>query len=65
MEVLVPESTGEEYDFLGQLLGEFVPDRATGLLTDPSREKALQFVMLFVFTAAVGLGYLYGATKWR
>ncbi|AQL41265.1 glycosyl transferase family A [Halorientalis sp. IM1011] len=65
MEVLVPESTGEEYDFLGQLLGEFVPDRAKGLLTDPSRERALQFVMLFVFTAAVGLGYLYGATKWR
>ena len=65
MEVLVPESTGEEYDFLGQLLGEFVPDRATDLVTAPSREKALQFVMLFVFTASVGFGYLYGATKWR
>ncbi|MFB6083657.1 MAG: glucosyl-dolichyl phosphate glucuronosyltransferase [Halorientalis sp.] len=65
MEVLVPESTGEEYDFLGQLLGEFVPARAKSLVTAPSREKALQFAMLFVFTAAVGLGYLYGATKWR
>ncbi|WP_299263730.1 glucosyl-dolichyl phosphate glucuronosyltransferase [Halorientalis sp.] len=65
MEVLVPESTGEEYDFLGQLLGEFVPQRLKGLFAAPSREKALQFVMLFVFTAAVGLGYLYGATKWR
>ncbi|SDE80800.1 glucosyl-dolichyl phosphate glucuronosyltransferase [Halorientalis regularis] len=65
MEVLVPESTGEEYDFLGQLLGEFVPQRLRGLVAEPSREKALQFVMLFVFTAAVGFGYLYGATKWR
>ncbi|WP_424019009.1 glucosyl-dolichyl phosphate glucuronosyltransferase [Halorientalis pallida] len=65
MEVLVPESTGEEYDFLGQLLGEFVPQRLRGLVTEPSREKALQFVMLFVFTAAVGFGYFYGATKWR
>jgi glycosyltransferase involved in cell wall biosynthesis len=65
MEVLVPESTGEEYDFLGQLLGEFVPDRVKGLVADPSGEKLLQFVMLFVFTAAVAFGYLYGATKWR
>jgi len=65
MEVLVPASTGEEYDFLGQLLTEFVPGRAKGLVRDPSAERAVQFVMLFVFTAAVGLGYLYGMTKWR
>jgi hypothetical protein len=65
MEVLVPESTGEEYDFLGQLFGEFVPQRLKRLVTEPSREKLLQFTMLFVFTAAVGFGYLYGATKWR
>ncbi|WP_336003198.1 glucosyl-dolichyl phosphate glucuronosyltransferase [Halorientalis halophila] len=64
MEVLVPASTGEEYDFLGQLLGEFVPQRARDLVTGPSVEKAVQFLMLFVFTAAVGCGYCYGATKW-
>jgi Glycosyltransferases, probably involved in cell wall biogenesis len=65
MEVLVPESTGEEYDFLGQLLTEFAPDRARGLISGPSVEKLLQFVMLFVFTAAVGSGYLYGVLRWR
>ncbi len=65
MEVLVPESTGEEYDFLGQLFREFVPSRVKQLLTAPSLEKAVQFVMLFVFTTAVGFGYLYGMTKWR
>jgi GT2 family glycosyltransferase len=65
MEVLVPESTGEETEFLGKLLFEFTPDRLKGLLTDPSREKAAQFVWLYLLTAAVGVGYLYGATKWR
>jgi glycosyltransferase involved in cell wall biosynthesis len=65
MEVLVPESMGEEFDFLGRLLTEFAPERLKSLVTGPSREKASQFVMLFVFTAAVGFGYLYGMTKWR
>ena len=65
MEVLVPESTGEETEFLGKLLFEFTPDRLKGLLTDPSREQAAQFVWLYLLTAAVGVGYLYGATKWR
>jgi len=65
MEVFVPESTGEESEFLGRLCFEFAPDRLTGLLTDPSRERASQFVWLFLLTAAVGFGYLYGMTKWR
>jgi hypothetical protein len=65
MEVLVPESTGEEYDFLGQLFTEFAPNRVRGLVSAPSVEKLLQFVMLFVLTGAVGVGYLYGVLKWR
>ncbi|MFB6142858.1 MAG: glucosyl-dolichyl phosphate glucuronosyltransferase [Halorientalis sp.] len=65
MEVLVPESSGEEFDFLGRLLTEFAPTRAKRLVTGPSVERFLQFVMLFVFTGAVGLGYLYGVAKWR
>ncbi|WP_246982211.1 glucosyl-dolichyl phosphate glucuronosyltransferase [Halorientalis marina] len=65
MEVLVPDSTGEETEFLGQLLFEFTPDRLKGLLFDPSRERAAQFVWLYLLTAAVGFGYLYGTTKWR
>ncbi|MFC7231470.1 glucosyl-dolichyl phosphate glucuronosyltransferase [Saliphagus sp. GCM10025308] len=65
MEVLVPESTGEEYDFLGRLFRKFVPARTRNLVRNPSLEKAVQFIMLFAFTGAVGFGYLYGMTKWR
>lgn len=65
METLVPESTGEERAFLGDLLTRFVPGRIAGLVRDPSRARALQLVFLFVLTAAVGAGYLYGIAKWR
>ncbi|QSG12631.1 Glycosyl transferase family 2 [Halapricum desulfuricans] len=65
MEVLLEESSGEEGDFLGALLGEYVPGRLSGLLADPSRENGMQLLMLFVLTAVVGTGYLYGLTKYR
>jgi len=65
MEVLVPESTGAESDFLEGLLLEHVPRRLTKLIGDPSVERMVQFVMLFVFTSMVGTGYLYGMTRWR
>jgi len=66
MEVLVPESgsTDAESDFLGALLFDSVPGRLRGLASDPSVEKAIRLVMLGVFTAAVGLGYLYGVVNW-
>ena len=65
METLVSEeSSEEESDFLKQLVFEFVPSRLKGLLTDPSVPKAKQFVTLFVLTATVGVGYLYGLLKW-
>ncbi|WP_284009634.1 glucosyl-dolichyl phosphate glucuronosyltransferase [Haloarcula pelagica] len=65
MEVLVPESTGDESDFLSSLLFESVPDRLDGVVTSPSLAGVLQLIFLFVLTAAVGAGYLYGATVWR
>jgi glycosyltransferase involved in cell wall biosynthesis len=65
MEVLVPESTGAESAFLGHLLSTSLPRRVRQLATGPSTTKLLQLVMLPVFTAAVGLGYLWGAWKWR
>jgi len=65
MEVLLEESSGEESDFLGALLGEYVPSRLSGLLRAPSREKGTQLLLLFVLTAMVGTGYLYGLTKYR
>ena len=65
MEKFVPESTGEEGEFLGRLLGEHVPGRISRLLRRPSREDAEQLLALFVLTGLVGLGYLYGVLKWR
>lgn len=66
LEVLVPEtSTNEESAFLKQLLTEFIPDRILGLLTAPSVPKLKQFMTLIVLTGLVGVGYLYGLTKWR
>jgi glycosyltransferase involved in cell wall biosynthesis len=65
MEVFVPESTGEEGDFLSDLFFEHAPARIQGFIGGPSLEKLIQFVMLFVFTGLVGAGYLYGALKWR
>jgi len=65
MEVLVPDSTGEESDFLGDLLFSFAPERLRELIQRPSVERLVQLVMLFVFTGVVGLGYLYGMTKYN
>lgn len=64
MQRLVPNSTDEEADFLRQLLGRFVPSRLWGLLTAPSVEKGKQLLTLLVFTAVIGVGYVYGAIKW-
>ena len=64
MEVFVPESTGEESDFLGRLLLSFVPQRAVSLVRSPSLSGLLQLLFLFVLTGAVGAGYLYGAYVW-
>jgi GT2 family glycosyltransferase len=65
MEVLVPESSDEEEEFLGRLLTESLPGRLWGLLTAPSGAKAKQLVALVVLTGLAGVGYLYGITKWR
>jgi len=64
MEALVPASTGEEYDFLGRLLGEFLPERLRGLVRSPSVPAALQLVTLLALTACVGVGYGYGITRY-
>ncbi|MFC6722792.1 glucosyl-dolichyl phosphate glucuronosyltransferase [Halobacteriaceae archaeon SHR40] len=65
MEVLVPDSGDEETAFLRDLLLKFIPDRLEKTLTGPSFTEAQKCVMLVVFTGCVGLGYLYGCTKWR
>jgi hypothetical protein len=40
-----------------------VPRRLKGCVTKPSVAAVLQILAIFVFTGAVGLGYLYGLAK--
>ncbi|ELZ13899.1 group 1 glycosyl transferase [Halovivax asiaticus JCM 14624] len=65
MAVLVVDSTDEESEFLRSLVVESIPDRIRGMVGGPVRQNALQLLSLFVLTVAVGLGYLYGVTRWR
>ncbi|RKD98075.1 glucosyl-dolichyl phosphate glucuronosyltransferase [Halopiger aswanensis] len=65
METLVPDSSDEESEFLSKLLLKFAPERIRGLTSDPSIGRATRFLALFVFTAVVGLGYLYGVVRYR
>jgi glycosyltransferase involved in cell wall biosynthesis len=65
MEDLVPDSSGTERDFLGQLLGRFVPGRVGSLVRSPSLDRLTQLVTLLVFTLTVGLGYCYGILRWN
>jgi len=64
MAVLVPESTDDESDFLRRLLRDSVPERLGELVRSPSLAGVAQLVALFVLTACVGAGYLYGTTVW-
>jgi len=65
MEKLVPESGVEESAFLGNLFLWFMPDRLRNAVFGLSWTEAKKFVMLVVFTALVGCGYLYAFKKWR
>jgi hypothetical protein len=56
--------SAEESAFLNKLLIEFVPRRVKGLLTDPSGPKAKQLGTVFMLTATIGCGYLYGILTW-
>ena len=60
MELVLDEDDDGKEEYLKQLLGTFIPGRVKELVTGPSVAKLLQLVSIFVFTAAVGFGYLYG-----
>lgn len=67
MATLLPgpsDNLGEQSAFLTRLAMDFFPGRCKLLITQPSLARLEQLVMLFVLTAAVGAGYLYGLTKW-
>jgi hypothetical protein len=59
MDLLYPDAPDDKSAYLKQLLTYFVPKRLGGLVRSPSVAGLLQLVSIFVFTGAVGLGYLY------
>lgn len=59
MDLIYPDAPDNKSAYLEQLLTRFVPHRLKELVRSPSGAKAQQLVTIFVFTAAVGLGYLY------
>ena len=56
-------SNSEEGEYLQQLLSKYLPRRLRSLVRSPSVSAGIQLLMLFVFTAAVGFGYLYEMTR--
>jgi glycosyltransferase involved in cell wall biosynthesis len=60
MDLLLPEAKGDKNEYLQQLLLGFVLLRLKRLVADPSVPKVKQLMTIFLFTAAVGFGYLYG-----
>lgn len=64
MNTIVPEQGGEEDEFLYRLATEFVPSRIRMLVSKPSRTNIAQILALFILTAIVGIGYLYGTIRY-
>jgi glycosyltransferase involved in cell wall biosynthesis len=58
MALLVPDSRGNEREFLRRVYFRYVPHRVRELVRSPSLAEFLQLIAIFGFTAAVGLGYL-------
>ena len=66
MKDLVSADTGgEESRYLRRLVFTYGPDRLRELLAAPTASKGKRFAALWAFTAAVGLGYLYGMVNYR
>lgn len=59
MDILYPDAPDDKSAYLKQLLTYFVPKRLSALVRSPSVSEVKQLVSIFVFTGAVGLGYLY------
>jgi len=59
MDLLYPDAPDDKSAYLERLLTERVPGRLKGLVRKPSMAAVKQLLAIFVFTGAVGLGYLY------
>ncbi|GGN23766.1 glucosyl-dolichyl phosphate glucuronosyltransferase [Halarchaeum nitratireducens] len=64
METILPDSSSEETAFFNHLLTDATPAHVHNVVRQPSFASVAQFVMLYVFTVLVGLGYVYGFRKW-
>lgn len=60
MDTLYPDAPDEKGEYLRWLFTERAPRRLHGLILSPSIAAVKQLAAITVFTAAVGLGYLYG-----
>lgn len=60
-----PEDEGNEGEYLRTLATKYVPQRIRNLAGKPTIPELAQLVAIFVFTAAVGFGYLYGLASYR
>jgi len=63
MERLYPGEQGNESAFLKDLVVRALPSRVKRTVDERSTTPIQEAVAIVVFTAAVGLGYLYGLTK--
>jgi len=63
MELLYPGAQGNESAFLKDLVVRALPSRVKRAVVEKSTKPIQEAVAIVVFTAAVGLGYLYGLTK--
>ena len=64
METLLDHNDDEEAEFLTRLITDFTLLRIRNIIQSPSIARITQLVMLWVFTATVGIGYLYGYSKY-
>jgi glycosyltransferase involved in cell wall biosynthesis len=63
MDRILPEAADDKNEYLKDLMLWYVPDRIYKLIRRPSKAKLLKLVMIFVFTAAVGVGYTYALLR--
>ena len=59
MDLLYPDAEDNKSSYLKQLFTHFVPKRVRNLVRSPSSARVQQLIAIFVFTSAVGVGYLY------
>jgi glycosyltransferase involved in cell wall biosynthesis len=63
MDHLIPEASADKNEYLKDLMLMHVPGRIRDFVGEPQSAKIKQLVAIFVFTAAVGFGYLYAILK--